>query len=141
MVKRITGVPGGLVEGQRGRIFVAANCYFVMGDNHANSFDTRQWGVLSRAQIIGRARLILWSSGAGRTDSRERHAAVLGADPRRLGAHRAAIQSDSIVVCNGSGILSEPIPRRIRPSSSPSRRSATESSAVMAPSITCRCAI
>jgi signal peptidase I len=68
MVKRITGVPGDLVEGQQGRLIVPSGCYFVAGDNRANSFDSREWGVLARSAIIGRARLVLWSSGAGTTE-------------------------------------------------------------------------
>lgn len=89
MVKRIIATPGDLIETREGRVFlcghalaepylrdamsngainpqiIPANCYFVAGDNRANSLDSRNWGVLPRDMILGRARLVLWSSGDG----------------------------------------------------------------------------
>ena len=64
LVKRIAGVAGDLVEDNQGRLIVPHDCYFVLGDNRANSFDSRQWGLLSHNQIVGRARMVLWSSRA-----------------------------------------------------------------------------
>jgi signal peptidase I len=89
LVKRIVAVPGDLVETHAGRLFVSghaaaepyvvaptttgtivsqvvpAGCFFVLGDNRVNSFDSRQWGVLPSEFLVGRARLVLWSSGTG----------------------------------------------------------------------------
>jgi signal peptidase I len=94
MVKRIIGVPGDLVEARAGRVtvgghalaeaylltpastgsvapqIVPADCYFVLGDNRSDSFDSRNWGVLPRHLVVGRTRLILWSSGDGNSAPR-----------------------------------------------------------------------
>lgn len=69
MVKRIAGTPGDAVEAGAGRVvIVPAGCYFVVGDNRQDSFDSRNWGVLRRDLIVGRARLVLWSSVAATHD-------------------------------------------------------------------------
>jgi signal peptidase I len=89
LVKRIVAVPGDVVETHAGRLFVGGHavaepyvitaattgliapqvvppgCFFVLGDNRANSFDSRQWGVLPQPMVVGRARFVLWSSGSG----------------------------------------------------------------------------
>jgi signal peptidase I len=88
MIKRVVGTPGDLVEARAGRLIVSghavpepyvasqaatgsinpqiipADAYFVLGDNRSDSLDSRSWGVLPRDRVIGRARMILWSSHA-----------------------------------------------------------------------------
>jgi signal peptidase I len=88
MVKRVIAVPGDLVDSRLGRVrisgytlpeayvlrqgssgavaaqVVPAESYFVMGDNREDSSDSRSWGVVPRTRIVGRARLVLWSSTA-----------------------------------------------------------------------------
>ena len=39
------------------------NYYFMIGDNRANSVDSRAWGLVPESHIIGRAFTILWSAG------------------------------------------------------------------------------
>ena len=45
-------------EGQK--IKVPPNSFFVLGDNSAQSSDSRSWGFVSRSYLIGRAFLIWW---------------------------------------------------------------------------------
>ncbi len=99
-VKRIVAMPGDLIETRAGRLFVGGHaaaepyvlapatsgsippqivppdCYFVLGDNRTNSFDSRQWGALPRALLVGRARLVLWSSAAATMEPRANASAL-----------------------------------------------------------------
>lgn len=86
IVKRVIGTPGDLVDTHLGQVrigghaiaepyllraastgavnpqIIPANCYFVLGDNRDISQDSRSWGVVPRELVVGRARMILWSS-------------------------------------------------------------------------------
>lgn len=86
MVKRVIAGPGDLIDSRLGRVrisgytlpepyvlrpattgsvpaqLIPADSYFVMGDNREDSSDSRSWGVVPRSRIVGRARLVLWSS-------------------------------------------------------------------------------
>jgi signal peptidase I len=86
LVKRIVGLPGDLIDSRSGRLrlgahtvsepylaspaetsaidsqIVPASSYYVLGDNRGNSYDSRHWGSLPGDLIVGRARLVLWSS-------------------------------------------------------------------------------
>lgn len=41
-------------------IVVAPNHYFMMGDNHADSCDSRMWGTITHSDIIGKAFVRVW---------------------------------------------------------------------------------
>lgn len=86
LVKRVIATQGDLIASRLGHVVIGGKaiaepyvarqgasgaidpqivpheCYFVMGDNRANSLDSRSWGVLPRSAIIGRERMVLWSS-------------------------------------------------------------------------------
>ena len=93
MVKRVVGLPGDLIDSRLGRVrvggytlpepylmspaasgvidsqIVPADSYFVLGDNRADSLDSRNWGFVPRSGIVGRARMILWSSAVDPADT------------------------------------------------------------------------
>ncbi len=83
-VKRVIGVPGDAVLGKGGYVYVNGEPlrepylydsasyefgpfkvppdeYFVMGDNRAESRDSRHWGFVPRRLLKGRAALVYWS--------------------------------------------------------------------------------
>lgn len=54
--------PGGLDSRDNfGPYVVPRDCYFMMGDNRDNSYDSRYWGVVPDDLILGEAILIHWS--------------------------------------------------------------------------------
>lgn len=82
-VKRIIGLPGQVVEIRNGQVFidnkpleepytvrrgsysmeprlVGPDEYFVLGDNRDSSSDSHMWGMLPRANIVGRAWISYW---------------------------------------------------------------------------------
>ncbi len=86
IVKRVIAVPGDLVDSRLGRIrigghtlpepyvlraaasgaiepqVIPADSYYVLGDNREDSLDSRSWGVVPATHVVGRARMVLWTS-------------------------------------------------------------------------------
>jgi len=84
LVKRVIGLPGDVLTSKGNTIYrngtrldqkwsvfptlgtpikkitVPAGQYFMMGDNHANSCDSRMWGTLPRDDIIGKVFVRIW---------------------------------------------------------------------------------
>lgn len=63
----IAAIDQGVVPGARviTNLVVPANEYFVLGDNRKISSDSRIWGFVPRANIVGRAAFIYWPLGQG----------------------------------------------------------------------------
>ena len=82
-IKRIVGLPGETFQEQKGRVYIDGlllrepyvkqhdtfsrprvripeDSYYVLGDNRAGSCDSRAWGPLPRASIIGRVVVTYW---------------------------------------------------------------------------------
>jgi signal peptidase I len=43
-----------------GHVTVPTNQYFMMGDNHSDSCDSRMWGTVPRSDMIGKAFIRIW---------------------------------------------------------------------------------
>lgn len=93
LIKRIVAVPGDIVELRSGDVWIngrrvsepgipgrgdrkdlstrilPAGRYFVLGDHREASIDSRTWGFLDEARILGKARIIFWSSHSGANEN------------------------------------------------------------------------
>ena len=51
---------GNPIASESDPVVVQANHYFMMGDNHSDSCDSRMWGTITRSDIIGKAFFRVW---------------------------------------------------------------------------------
>jgi signal peptidase I len=100
LVKRVIGLPGDMIDSRGGRVrigehalsepylfrqpptrtisaqVVPADSFFVMGDNRDDSVDSRRWGTLPGNLVVGRVRMVLWSSDDAGGDQPARASSV-----------------------------------------------------------------
>ena len=66
LVKRVIGLPGDHLTSKGNTIYVNGDLvvppgkYFMMGDNHGDSCDSRYWGPLPANLVVGKAVLRIW---------------------------------------------------------------------------------
>lgn len=66
-------VPGTILGSPEATFTVPEDSYFVLGDNSSSSLDSRYWGVVPRANIVGKGYLVFWpfTRRWGMVDSRD----------------------------------------------------------------------
>lgn len=65
MPKDILPTPGNTER----TVVVPSGHYFVLGDNRANSYDSRFWGCIPKSSIVGAPLFVYWSYGATTNDA------------------------------------------------------------------------
>lgn len=60
---RLETAPESQLETKQETISLGPDEYFLVGDNRANSSDSRLWGAVARSDILGRVSFILWPPG------------------------------------------------------------------------------
>lgn len=125
-VKRVIGVPGDIVMGRRGIVYVNGepleekyataivgefgpfkvpeDSYFVVGDNREASRDSRDWGYVPRRLVKGKATAVYWSRVPD--ECPEHKAKISPVDPRtarEFAADGELPDEGEAYVCEGGG--------------------------------------
>jgi len=92
--------------------------YFVLGDNRAGSSDSRDWGLVPRANIIGRAALVYWPLGEDNYGLLPNESAVF-ASVHQPGQSSSPQHNAGVLDSNGTLLLTSLtvvilIPRRVK---------------------------
>jgi signal peptidase I len=124
-VKRVIGVPGDVVLGKGAYVYVNGrplrepylyetasydfgpfkvppDAYFVMGDNRAESRDSRHWGFVPRDLVKGRAALVYWSWCPGYCPKHRAHVSRLYRT-RLAGSERNERPARPQYICDAGG--------------------------------------
>lgn len=83
---------------------IPSNDYFVLGDNRGGSSDSRNWGFVPRANIIGKAALVYWPLGQNNDGFLPNYASVY-ANVHQARAATSSQQSSTIPAFNADGLL------------------------------------
>jgi signal peptidase I len=81
--------PGDPLESRSPEI-LPAGTFYVLGDNRGDSVDSRSWGFVDRGAVVGRARLIVWSSPGPLLRSAAEAESITAATPHRGASLRLA---------------------------------------------------
>lgn len=85
-------------------LVVPPNDYFVLGDNRGGSSDSRNWGFVPRANIIGKAALVYWPLGQNNDGFLPNYASVF-ANVHQPTARTSSQQNGSIPALNVDGLF------------------------------------
>lgn len=137
-IKRVVGLPGDVVTVQGTQVYVNGKLlqesyvkpynqgnpwpsftnrvippgdYFVLGDNRGGSSDSRDWGCLPRANIIGRVGLVYWPFGQDNTGLIPNYSSTYTSIPKPLKTNSTDICpiSPNERLFKGSAIHSSPV--------------------------------
>ena len=86
---------------------IPPNDYFVLGDNRGGSSDSRNWGFVPRANIIGKAALVYWPLGQNNDGFLPNYASVFNSvhQPGSAASTTSTPQNGSILALNTDGLF------------------------------------